>query len=178
MGFKKIILIFFIAFSCQTEEEKSIIEPTIFEPNYYLTLDDLLDLGFVLENADDGKIATKKINDSVSVMFQVDERFRVLIKEIWYIEFRAWDLNALNHFLLEHSSIIVTEFKDYCEGQEDFSETDTNFNFFVQKGLSGRFFQCNFYSNEDGRVILEVRHDHPYGYGDENNPLYNEIYKR
>jgi len=105
----------------------------------------------------------------------VNENLGVLYREIWIVKFQEWDLNDLNRFFLKNSVVIVTEYVDCFEEEKSTNGLCNNFNFFVQKNSSGRFFQCNFSTTEAEGVILSISHEHPFGYRDDNNPLYDEI---
>lgn len=180
MNVTRTIVFSLLVIGC-TFYKKPIHELRLFRPNYDLNIDDLVKIGFVIEEAEDGFVAVKKVNDSIIVRIQVDKKLGLLLKETWELRFRKMNTEQLTYFLLSNSSIIVSESCDSDddvlgdEGQDNTVHI-VNFNFFVQCRPSGRFFQCNFSNDEYGRSVLEITHDYPFLYKDENNPRFREVY--
>lgn len=177
----KFIAFAFLIISCSSYK-KPLQEPRLFRPNYNLKVDDLLKNGYVFEEAEDDFLAVKQVNDTTNVKIQVDEKLGILLKEIWQVKFKKTDIEELNYFLLNHSSIIVTEMCDsdsdvIRDGEQTTEKSTMNFNFFVQNTSSGRFFQCNFGDEEDGSGLLQIVHDYPFIYKDENNPKFRKVFK-
>lgn len=153
---RKSFLFFIILFlsSCnQKVESQRQQEFILFEPNYHISLDQLLSSGFYKEKDADVFLLKKNINDTTQLTILLDDSTNHVLREEWQINFSEYNVRHLEDFIERNYGNIVTPL---CE-------RDSSYTFFVQGGLTDLYFKC-YYVNSymANKVSLQILHDYPH----------------
>jgi hypothetical protein len=145
--------IIFLCCSMNNDRVK-ILKFAPFNPDYKLTLDQLLEDGFKTLNAD-VLMVQKFLNDSTQVKFLIDSPSQSVLIEQWSIKFNEFNTDTLTNFVEKNYSGIVTPL---CLEQDVYT-------FFVKNYISGLYFRCYFvHAYVADKVYLNIMHEYPLYY--------------